>query len=406
MKKTIDHLLADAGGSLAGQTIAVRVDFNVPVSDGEIGDTIRVDRSLETLKRLSEAGARSVLLSHLGRPGGRSDPRFSLKPVADYLASVAPGSVHFCPEPSGPAVDEAVGAMGDGDILLLENTRFLPGETDNDPELGRSWAAWADHFLTDAFGTAHRAHASTHALPEAVRARGGSAVAGCLMERELRFLGQALSDPDRPFVAVLGGAKISGKIDVIEALLPKADALLIGGAMANTFFAALGLETGTSLVEPDRVDMARDLLERAGPKLVLPVDVVCGDRIDPDARTQVRERSQVPADEAVGDVGPDTRTLFRDKILAARTVIWNGPMGVFEMAPFAEGTLAVAQGAAEASRQGTTVIVGGGDSAAAAELAGVADDLTHISTGGGASLEFLAGRPLPGVEVLSEADAP
>ena len=404
MKKTIDQLLDEAGGTLAGRTVAVRVDFNVPISEGKVTDSIRVDRSLPTLNRLCEAGARCVLLSHLGRPGGAPDPEFSLAPVAQYLSSVAPGPVHFCDQTAGNGVREAVGALGNGEILLLENTRFVPGETDNDSQLGRSWASWADHFLTDAFGTAHRAHASTHALPEAVRAAGGQAVTGYLMERELRFLGGALTDPERPFVAVLGGAKISGKIDVIEALLPKADALLIGGAMANTFFAALGLEIGASLVEPDRTEMARELLERAGPKLVLPVDVVCADGIAPDASTRVRERSSVEPGEAIGDVGPDTCALFRDRILGAKTVLWNGPMGVFEMAPFAEGTMALARAAAEASRKGVTVVVGGGDSAAAAEAAGVADDITHISTGGGASLEFLAGRNLPGVDVLTEAD--
>ncbi|MDH3225251.1 MAG: phosphoglycerate kinase [Gemmatimonadota bacterium] len=406
MKKTLDQLLSEDGASsLAGRTVAVRVDFNVPLSDDRITDTIRIDRALPTLERLSEARCRTVLLSHLGRPDGAPDPQFSLRPVADYLSDCGLFPARFCPQPSGSDVDAAVADLSDGDVLLLENTRFVEGETANDPALGQAWAAWADHFVTDAFGTAHRAHASTHALPAAVRAKGGSAVAGYLMERELRYLGTALTTPVRPFVAVLGGAKITGKIDVIESLLPKADALLIGGAMANTFFAALGLETGTSLLEADKTELARDLLERGGTKLVLPVDVVCAERITPGAEARVADRSRVEATEAIGDVGPGTRALFREHVMGAGTVVWNGPMGVFEMAPFAAGTIAMAQAAADASKAGTTVIVGGGDSAAAAEAAGVAEEITHISTGGGASLEFLAGRALPGVEILSEAVA-
>ena len=405
MKKTLDHFLGrDDSLATPGRTVAVRVDFNVPLSGATITDPTRIDRALPTLERLSGAGLRTVLLSHLGRPKGGPDPQYSLEPVAGYLESLGRFPVGFCSTAVGQEASDAVASLSQGDVLLLENTRFYPGETANDPALAGEWAAWADDFVTDAFGTAHRAHASTDALPRAVRAKGGVACAGLLMERELEFLGGALSDPPRPFVAVLGGAKISGKIDVIEALLPNTDALLVGGAMANTFFSAMGLETGDSLVEPDKVELARDLLERGASRLVLPVDCVVADRIAADAETRVVERSQVSRHESIGDVGPATRELFRTHLLEAATVVWNGPMGVFEMAPFSGGTVAVAEAAAEASDGGTTVIVGGGDSAAAADAAGVAERITHISTGGGASLEFLAGRTLPGVEALSDVE--
>lgn len=405
MKKTLDHLLAPDGPFEPGATVAVRVDFNVPLSGDSITDPTRIDRSMPTLERLADRGARIVLLSHLGRPDGAPDPEYSLAPVARYLTTLDRFPVRFCTATAGPDAADAVASVDPGSALLLENTRFLPGETANDADLGADWAVWTDHYVTDAFGTAHRAHASTDALPRAVREKGGWAVGGLLMERELRFLGNALTEPERPFVAILGGAKISGKIDVIESLLPRTDALLIGGAMANTFFQALGLETGTSLVEPDRVEVARDLLDRGGSSLVLPVDCVVADRIAPDAQPRNAARAEVRPDESIGDIGPGTRDLFRSRLLEAATVVWNGPMGVFEMPPFADGTFAVAEAAAEASDRGSTVIVGGGDSAAAAEAAGVADRITHISTGGGASLEYLAGRSLPGVDVLSDGGA-
>lgn len=395
--------LADlAPADLAGRTVLVRADLNVPLDGDRITDEKRIRASLPTLELLVESRARVVLLSHLGRPRGQPRPEFSLAPVARRLDEMLEGDVAFIGESTGAEVCEAVAGLSDGEVVLLENTRFLPGETANDTALATQWAELGDLFVNDAFGAAHRAHASTAGLAGAVRARGGQAVAGMLMSKELQFLGAALDDPTRPFVAILGGAKISGKIDVIEALLPRIDRLLIGGAMANTFFRALGLETGASLVEADRVDVARETLQRAGDKIVLPVDCVVADEIAPTASTQIVSREAVEAHHRIADVGPATRDVFAREIGAAATVVWNGPMGVFEMEPFAGGTVAVAHAAAAACDGGSTVVLGGGDSAAAAERIGVADRLTHVSTGGGASLEFLAGADLPGVSSLSD----
>jgi phosphoglycerate kinase len=380
----------------------VRADLNVPLDGDEITDEKRIAASLPTLRMLVEAGARVVLLSHLGRPKGEPKPEFSLAPVARRLDELLTGSVTFVPECMGPAVTEAVAGLSEGDVCVLENTRFLPGETKNDPSLSAEWAQLGDLFVNDAFGAAHRAHSSTAGLADAMRAKGGRAVAGLLMARELDFLGGALDEPERPFVAILGGAKISGKIDVIEALLPRVDRLLIGGAMANTFFKALGLEVGASLVEDDRVAVARETLERAGDKILLPVDCVVAEEITPDAPTETVARHEVLAQHRIADVGPATVELFGRELSAGRTVLWNGPMGVFEMEPFAGGTVAIAMAAAAACDAGATVVLGGGDSAAAAEQAGVSDRLTHVSTGGGASLEFLAGADLPGVSSLSD----
>jgi len=382
--------------------VLVRADLNVPLGGDRITDEKRITASLPTLRHLLDAGARVVLLSHLGRPKGEAKPEFSLAPVARRLDELLPGATSFVPVPNGDPVRAAVDRLEDGDRGLLENTRYLPGETKNDESLAAEWASLADLFVNDAFGTAHRAHASTEGIARVVRERGGLAVAGFLLERELAYLQGILEAPSRPFVAVIGGSKISGKIDVIEALLPRVDRLLIGGAMANTFFVALGLEVGDSLVEPDRVDLAGDLLERAGAKLLLPIDVRVAEQIDVAAEPRVAARTEVKARERVADVGPDTERLFADELQGAATVLWNGPMGVFEMAPFAKGTLAIANSAAEAADQGSTVVVGGGDSVAAVEQAGVASRLTHISTGGGASLDLLAGKTLPGVQILSE----
>jgi phosphoglycerate kinase len=308
--------------------------------------------------------------------------------------------VGFCSELVGPVAAQAVEGLGDGEVLLLENTRFHSGETKNDPELARGLADLADFFVNDAFGAAHRAHSSTVGVAEVLRERGREVVAGFLMEKELHFLGMALEKPVRPFVAVLGGAKISGKIDVIHSLLPKVDKLLVGGAMANTFFRALGLETGDSLVEEDRVDLARATLQEAGEKLLLPVDCVVATEISETAVTREVERTGVEAGDRIGDIGSGSRALFAGSLKGAGTVVWNGPMGVFEMAPFAGGTLAVAEAVAAVTDEGGITVVGGGDSAAAAEQAHVAHRLSHVSTGGGASLEFLSGAVLPGVAAL------
>jgi len=389
---------------ISGSRILVRVDFNVPLdSDRRITDDIRIVRALPTLSYLLERGGRLVVTSHLGRPKG-VDPVFSLRPVAEHLANHLDFPVRFCPELTGPVAQQAVDALGDGQLLLLENTRFHDGEKKNDPELSRALADLCDLYVNDAFGTAHRAHASTVGAAEILRERGREAVGGFLMEKELQYLGMALGDPDRPFVAVLGGAKISGKIEVIQTLLPKVDRLIIGGAMANTFFKALGLETGESLVEEERVDMARDTLQEAGDKILLPVDCVVAPEISSDVLTREVERAGVEPGEMIGDIGPASRVLFAEALSGAGTVVWNGPMGVFEMPPFAGGTLALAEAVAAVSDRGGTTVVGGGDSASAAEQAGVADRLTHVSTGGGASLEFLSGAVLPGVAALDKRE--
>jgi phosphoglycerate kinase len=398
--KTVADL---ADERIAGSRILVRVDFNVPLDpDGKITDDTRIVRALPTLSYLQERGGRLVVTSHLGRPKGAADPAFSLRPVADFLATHLGFPVRFSPDLVGEGAAAAVGALEKGELLLLENTRFHPGETKNDPELSGALADLGDIYVNDAFGAAHRAHASTVGVAEKIREKGGEAVAGFLMERELKYLGMALEDPARPFVAVLGGAKISGKIDVIHSLLPRVDRLIIGGAMANTFFRALGLETGRSLVEEDRVAVARTVLQEAGDTLLLPVDCVVAEEISPEAGTRVVERGGVAPEDRIGDIGPASGEIFAEALVGARTVVWNGPMGVFEMDPFAEGTLSVARGVAAVTDAGGVTVVGGGDSVSAAEKAGVTNRLTHVSTGGGASLEFLAGSVLPGVAALDQ----
>lgn len=400
-KRMLRDIPAD---DLRGRRVLVRVDFNVPIDDaGSVADDTRIQRTLPTLRLLSGSGARAVLLSHLGRPGGAPDPSLSLEPVARRLGRLLDREVGFAGSTVGDDVTGRVRRLEDGEMLVLENTRFHPGEKANDLELAGSWAELGDFFVLDAFGTAHRAHASTVGLPEVIRARGGVAAAGLLVEEELRFLVDALRDPERPSVAVLGGAKISDKIQAVEALLEKMDRLLVGGAMANTFFRALGLETGTSLVEEDRVDTARDLLERAGEALLLPVDCVVADEIARGAATRTVSRDDVGEGEAIGDVGPASRDLFREEVSGSRTVVWNGPLGVFELDAFAEGTMALARAVTEASDAGAITVVGGGDSAAALDRAGLADRITHVSTGGGAFLDLVSGAELPGIEALSDA---
>jgi phosphoglycerate kinase len=326
----------------------------------------------------------------------------SLRPAAERLAELVTGKVEFLDESTGVGAVEATRKLRDGDILVLENTRFHPGEEKNDPELSRAFAELGDIFVNDAFGAAHRAHASTAGVAEVIRDRGGLAVAGLLMEKELEYLGGALESPRRPFIAILGGAKISGKIDVIESLLPKVDRLLIGGAMANTFFRAMDLETGSSLVEDDRIPLARALLSRGGGKLVLPTDLVVAERMEAGTATQVVPRDGIPAGFSALDVGPDTVKEYASLIADAGTVLWNGPMGVFEIPEFSHGTEGVARALTEATSRGAITVVGGGDSAAAIAELGLADQVSHVSTGGGASLEFLEGKTLPGVELLSE----
>jgi phosphoglycerate kinase len=400
-KKTVRDL-GDA--QLRGRRALVRVDFNVPLDGGAVTDDTRIRAALPTIRALLDRGARVVLLSHLGRPKGKRDPQYSLRPVADRLRELLPGvTVRFSEATRGSEAAAAAGALGGGEVVLLENTRFEAGEEKNDEQLARAYARLGDLYVNDAFGAAHRAHASTEGVAHFLR----PAVAGLLMERELQYLSDALQHPERPFVAVLGGSKISGKIDVIEALLPKVDRLLVGGAMACTFFRAEGLETGKSLVEPDRLEMAADLLRRAGGKLVLPTDAVVAPSLDAAgaAAAHAVPREAIPAEEAMYDIGPASIRAFADHVRSARTVLWTGPMGVFETPPFDAGTLAIASALADATDAGATTIVGGGDSAAAIAQSGFEGRVSHVSTGGGASLEFLEGKALPGVEALDRAGA-
>ena len=400
--QTLTDLPEDA---LRGKRVLVRVDYNVPLDEsGQITDDTRITSTLPTLDALLQQGARVILLAHFGRPKGKPVPEMSLRPVAARLGELLEGRrVEFVDDTVGHAARTAVGTMYDGDVLLLENTRFLPGEEKNDHALAQEMAALGDVYVNDAFGAAHRAHASTAAVAVAMRAQGKPAVAGLLMDRELAYLGRALAQPERPFVAILGGAKISGKIDVIRSLLPKVDHLLIGGAMANTFFRAMELATGTSLVEDDRLEMARELLASSGDKLVLPVDAVVAETMEAGQATQTVAREAIPADRMVLDVGPRTVEEYRRILGTARTVLWNGPMGVFEVPEFAAGTRGVAEAVAEATDRGATTIIGGGDSAAAVAELGLERRMSHVSTGGGASLEFLEGKELPGVAALSTA---
>jgi phosphoglycerate kinase len=388
-----------AAAQLDGQRVVVRVDLNVPMADGKVTDDTRIRASLPTIQYLHDKGARVVLLSHLGRPKGGPDPKYSLKPVARELETLLGFPVTFLSDPAGADAVGQVRHLPRGGVALAENTRFYPGEEKNDGGLADRFAALGDMYVDDAFGSAHRAHASTEAIAHRLK----PAVAGFLMEKELRFLGGAIDQPKRPFVAILGGAKISGKIDLVEALLPKVDRILIGGAMACTFFRALGLETGNSLVEADRVDMAKALLAKAGDKLVLPGGAVIAQKLEAGAATREVLRDQIPSGWAVYDIDSGTVATFAAIIANARTVIWNGPMGVFETAPFDHGTLGVARALAAATRLGAVTIVGGGDSAAAVAAAGLEMQVTHVSTGGGASLEFLEGKPLPGVAALDDA---
>ena len=384
---------------LDGQRALVRVDFNVPLKDGNVTDATRIRAALPTIKFLREGGARVILCSHLGRPKGGPDPKYSLRPVAKELEQLLGAPVAFLEDPAAADAGTATRRLPRGGVMLLENTRFDPGEEANDPELARVYAGLGDFYVNDAFGSAHRAHATTEGVARLLK----PAVSGFLMEQELKYLGEALAAPERPFVAILGGAKISGKIDLIQVLLPKVDRILIGGAMACTFFKAMGLETGTSLVEAERVDMARGLMEQAGEKLRLPDDVVVAERLAGDAPTRTVRRDAISPGWAVYDIGAATIADFGAVIDGARTVVWNGPMGVFETPPFDRGTRAIADALARAHDAGAVTVVGGGDSAAAVADANLVERMTHVSTGGGAALEFLEGKELPGVAALDNA---
>ncbi|MBX3006292.1 MAG: phosphoglycerate kinase [Anaerolineales bacterium] len=377
-----------------GKRVLVRVDFNVPLEGEVVQDDTRITAALPTIESLLQRGAAVILCSHLGRPKGAPDAQYSLAPVAAHLRTLTAAPVHFVAEAIGPQAEAAAQALKPGEILVLENTRFYPGETANDPAMAAALAKLADLYVNDAFGSAHRAHASTEGVAHYV-----PAVAGLLMEKEIQYLGQALADPARPFIAILGGAKVSDKIEVIRNLLAKADQVLIGGGMANTFFAAQGIAMGDSLVEPEAIATAKALLADSQGKLHLPLDFVIADAFSAEAAYRIVPVSDVPAGWRVLDIGPETVAAFGSVLSHAGTVVWNGPMGVFELAPFASGTVGVAQAVAQSS---AVSIVGGGDSVAALQQSGLAGKITHISTGGGASLEMLEGKLLPGLAALED----
>lgn len=393
-KKTVKDI------DLKDKKVLVRVDFNVPLKDGVITDDTRIKAALPTINYVLEQGGKAILFSHLGRVKTEEDKEGkSLAPVAKRLGELLGKEVTFVPETRGEQLEEAIRNMNDGDVVVFENTRFedIDGkkESKNDTELGKYWASLGDVFVNDAFGTAHRAHASN----VGIASTGIPTVAGFLMEKEIKFIGEAVEEPKRPMIAILGGAKVSDKIGVIENLIPKADKILIGGGMTYTFYEAKGIKIGNSLVEADKVELAKELIEKAGDKLVLPIDNVCAPEFSNDVETQVIE-GDIPDGLMALDIGPASVKLFADTLQGAKTVVWNGPMGVFEMSNFAKGTIGVCE--AIANLEGATTIIGGGDSTAAAEQLGFADKFTHISTGGGASLELLEGKELPGLAAIND----
>jgi phosphoglycerate kinase len=387
--------------SVANKRVIVRVDFNVPLKDGKVESDKRLKESLPTINYLREKNAKVILMSHLGRPDGKRVPDMSLRPVAEVLAGLLGAPVAFADDCVGPAAEKAVAALAPGGVLLLENLRFHAAEEENDPAFAKQLAALADVYVNDAFGSAHRAHASTEGITKFVP----QAASGFLMKKELDYLGEALGNPKRPFVAVIGGSKVSGKIDVIKNLLPRVDKLLIGGGMTYTFLKAQGLEVGKSIVENDKLELAKSLMAEAGGKLVLGTDFVVTDKLDFKGRTvgaiKTVARDAIPADWEAVDAGPATVAAFTEILLGAKTIVWNGPVGVFEIDATAKGTIAIAEALAKATASGATTIIGGGDSASAVKKAGVASKVSHVSTGGG-SLEFLEGKVLPGVAALTE----
>jgi phosphoglycerate kinase len=397
-KLTIDKV------DLKGKRVLVRVDFNVPLDENlNITDDTRIVESLPTIKKIIAEGGKAILMSHLGRPKGGPNPKYSLKPTAKRLSELLGKEVKLAPDCIGEEVKAMVNQMQNGDVLILENVRFHPEEEKNDPEFAKQLAELGDVYINDAFGSAHRAHASTEGITKFIKIN----AAGYLMQKELEYLGTAVTNPKRPYTAILGGAKISGKIDVINNLLDKVDTLIIGGGMAFTYFKAQGKEIGKSLLEEEKIELAKEVLEKvktSGVKFLLPVDVVVASEFKDDSPASIVNVDSIPSDKMGLDIGPETIKLFREEILKSKTVVWNGPMGVFEFDNFAKGTFAIAEALAEATSNGSITVIGGGDSAAAIAKAGLKDKVSHVSTGGGASLEFLEGKILPGVAALNDAN--
>ncbi len=393
-KVTIDDL------SLKGKKVLVRVDFNVPIESGKVSDDTRIKEVLPTIKKIISEGGRAILMSHLGRPKG-FDSKYSLKPVAEHLSNLLGMQVKFAPDCIGDEVKRMVDELKEGEVLLLENVRFHPEEEKNDENFARELASLVNVYINDAFGSAHRAHASTEGVAKFV----GETAIGYLMQKEVEYLSKAVSNPEKPYVAILGGAKVSDKIQVIKNLMEKVDAFLIGGGMANTFLKARGYEVGKSLVEEDKLELAKEILneaEKKNVKFVLPVDCVIADKFANDANFEVVDPDKIKPDWMILDIGPKTVKMFSEILENAKTVVWNGPMGVFEFENFAKGTFEIAKVLAQITEKGSVTIVGGGDSASAISKAGLSDKVSHVSTGGGASLEFLEGKILPGIAVIEE----
>jgi len=390
--------------NLKGKRVLVRVDFNVPLDENlNITDDIRIVSALPTIKKIIHDGGKAILMSHLGRPKGERIEKFSLKPVALRLSELLNQEVKFAPDCIGEEVKKIVNEMKEGDVVLLENLRFHSGETKNDPEFAKQLAELGEVYINDAFGTAHRAHASTEGVTKYI----DQCAAGYLMQKEIEFLGNAVNKPVRPFTAILGGAKISGKIDVIKSLFQKVDNLIIGGGMAFTFFKAMGYEIGKSLLEEEKIDLAKEILEKAERtkmSFLLPMDVVVANEFSNDAEFEIVDVENIPPGKMGLDIGPKSVELFKKVIMNSKTVVWNGPMGVFEFDNFAKGTFAIAEALAEATGNGAITIIGGGDSAAAIKKAGLSNKVSHVSTGGGASLEFLEGKTLPGIAALTDVE--
>jgi phosphoglycerate kinase len=394
----MNKLKIDKVGDLKGKRVLVRVDFNVPMEDGKITDETRIKESLPTIKKIIGDGGKCILMSHLGRPKGEKNLKYSLRPAAIHLAALLRKSVFFSDDCISQDTRKIAAELKNGDVLLLENLRFHEEEEENDDNFSKELASYGDIYVNDAFGAAHRAHASTVGVTKFISTR----AAGYLMEKELDHLSKIVNNPEHPFIAILGGSKISGKIDVIKSLLEKADKILIGGGMVFTFYKAMGSSIGQSLLEEDKIKLAKELIENAKGKIILPIDIVVADKFENSAKTRIVYGNEMPDDMIGMDIGPETIKIFTDEIKQAKTIFWNGPMGVFEMNNFAKGTYAIAKAMAEATKKGAFTVIGGGDSVAAVNKAGVTNKISHVSTGGGASLEYLEGKELPGVEALSD----